>query len=177
MMDIALSQEDRPLDVMAGQLRFLVDEAEERRRRKESYSELLEDLAPVTAQSLSSLSVLLAEAEIKGYVDFARGGMGVLDRVVTSFDEDDLESLGENIVLILETVKEMTQPEIMLMLSSTLHQVQEAEESGQPPSLLRLIWQMRTVEARRGLHRLVVALQSLGTVTPREHETRKEKPK
>ncbi len=153
---------DTRIDVMAGQLRFLVDEAEQRRRRDEAYSELVADLQPVANQGMETMSRLLTEADSRGYTDFVRSGLGVVDKVVSSFDEDDVEALADNVVLILETVKEMTQPEVMQMLRSTLHQVQETEEPEEPPSLFALVRQMRTLEARRGLYRLVVALETLG---------------
>jgi uncharacterized protein YjgD (DUF1641 family) len=162
------------LDHIEQQLRFLVADAEERRRLGQAYSELIGDLSPVATQGRASLSRALAEAEARGYVDFARSGLGVVDRVVTSFDESDVEALSDNIVLILETLKEMTQPEVMEMLKSTVHQVQEIDEPDQPPSLLALLREMRTVEARRGLYRLVVALQSLGASPPHRQFNQKE---
>ncbi len=62
----------------------------------------------------------LAELEQKGYFTFARGGMRIVDNVVTSFTEDDVNRLGDNVVLILNTVKDMTQPEIMNFVRNTL---------------------------------------------------------
>ena len=174
MKTIELLQGDGRLDLMVQQLHFLVTEAEERRRAGQSYSELVRDFTPIASQSMATLSLFLAEAEAHGYVGFARSGMGMVDRVVTSFDEEDVEALGENIVLILETLKEMTQPEVMQMLKSTFSQVNEAEEPDEPPSLLTLLRELRTVEARRGLYRLVVALQSLGASTSHGHLERKE---
>jgi len=162
------------LDLMESQLRFLVAEAEERRRVGRAYSEMLGDLSPVASQGMASVSRALAEADARGYVGFARSGLGVVDKVVTSFDESDVEALGENIVLILETLKEMTQPEVMQLLKSTVHQVQEVEEPAEPPSLLSLLRELRTVEARRGLYRLVVALRSLGAPTQQSQTERKE---
>jgi hypothetical protein len=162
------------LDTIEHQLRFLVAEAEERRRTARAYSELVEDLSPVASQGMASVSRALAEAETRGYVGFARSGLGVVDRVVASFDEDDVEALGENIVLILETLREMTRPEVMQLLKSTVHQVQEIEEPDDPPSLLGLLRELRTVEARRGLYRLVVALRSLGASTTDDQNQRKE---
>ena len=38
---------------------------------------------------------------------------------IETFSKEDVEALGDNIVLILETGKEMTQPEIMQMMQST----------------------------------------------------------
>ena len=37
--------------------------------------------------------------------------------MVTSFGEDDVAALGDNVVLILNTLKEMTQPEVMTCCS------------------------------------------------------------
>ena len=46
--------------------------------------------------------------------------MRILDNMVTSFSEEDVNRLGDNIVLILNTVKDMTQPEIMSFVRNTL---------------------------------------------------------
>ncbi|MCO5191292.1 MAG: hypothetical protein M9918_24275 [Anaerolineae bacterium] len=53
--------------------------------------------------------------------------MGILDRIVTNYTEDDIEQLGENIVLILDTLKEMTQPELMRLLRSSVIELTEED--------------------------------------------------
>ena len=45
---------------------------------------------------------VLAELEHKGYFAFAQGGLHIVDNIVTSFTEEDVERLGDNIVLILQ---------------------------------------------------------------------------
>lgn len=169
-----LQRDDTRLDEMAAQLELLVAEAEERRRLREAFADLTGDLSPIANQGMESVTRVLAEAEERGYADFTRGGLAVVDKVVTSFTRDDLEALGDNVVLILETVKEMTQPEVMQMMRSTLHNVQETEEPADPPSLLSLLRELRKPESRRGLHRLVVFLESLGSAEPEESTDRKE---
>jgi uncharacterized protein YjgD (DUF1641 family) len=166
-IDQRLSDIERQLDV-------LVREAQERRRIRESMAELYGDLSPVTRQGLDSITRALATGEERGYVDFARGGLGVVDKVVASFGREDLESLGDNVVLILETVKEMTQPEVMQMLRSTLIQAGEIDEPDDPPGLLSIIARLRDPAARRGLYRLVFLLESLGTVHRDDITHRKE---
>jgi uncharacterized protein YjgD (DUF1641 family) len=104
----------------------------------------------------------LVVADQRGYVDFARSGLGIADRIVTEFSSQDVEALGDNIVLILETVKEMTQPEVMRMMRSTVHQVRE-ESPSEPPSLFTLARRLREPNVRRGLDRLLVLLDSLGS--------------
>lgn len=158
-----LSAEAR-FEELSKQVRFLVEEAEERRRMRQAIGELTGDLSPIAAQGLESVTRAMSQVESRGYTDFARSGLGVVDRIVTSFDTDDVEALGDNIVLILETMKEMTQPEVMSLLRSTLQRVHEAEEPPEPPSLMSLLGQMREPEVRRGLSRLLVFLRSLGGV-------------
>lgn len=165
---------DRQLETLTRQVQVLVEEAEERRRLRESYTDLMHDLNPIASQSMASVTRIMAEAEERGYLDFAKSGIGVVDRVVTNFTEEDVEALGDNVVLILETVKEMTQPEIMTMLRTTLHEVGEVEEDEVPPSVFALLRQMREPEVRRGLARLIALLRSMGSVNQKDLKQRKE---
>jgi uncharacterized protein YjgD (DUF1641 family) len=156
-----LDVEER-LDLMSRQLELLVVDAEERKELRDSLTELTGDLSPITRQLMADAASALSNADQRGYVDFARSGLGVVDRIVTGFSSDDVEALGDNIVLILDAVKDMTQPEIMGMLRSSLHQVQ-AEASAEPPSLFSLARRLRDPNVRRGLDRLLVLLEGLGS--------------
>ncbi len=129
------------------------------------WAELVEDMAPVAREAMTSLTEILAEVERRGYFGFARSGMGVVDKVVTSFSEEDVQALGDNIVLIFETIKQMTQPEVMRMLRRTVDVVGEAEPA-EPPSLFALVRELREPEVRRGLSRAISMLRSVGADTP-----------
>lgn len=165
---------DSLLTELTEKVQFLVAEAEERRQLRETLSELTGDLSPIASQGLETLTKVMSQAESRGYADFARSGAGVLDRVVTSFSREDVEALGDNVVLILETVKEMTQPEVMSLLRSTLQNVHDTPEPEEPPSLLSLLGQMREPDVRRGLSRLLVFLKGLGEVQIAHDPMRKE---
>ena len=91
----------------------------------ESFSALWQDVSPLTQDAFLALMNRLEEAEQKGFFAFMRGGMNIAEQVVTSFGEEDLQQLGDNIVLILQTVKEMTQPEIMTLMRNTAESLQE----------------------------------------------------
>jgi uncharacterized protein YjgD (DUF1641 family) len=165
---------DRRLDHLTELVESLVEEADERRRFKESYSDLVSDLTPIASQGMESVTKVMAEAEDRGYIDFAKSGLGVVERVVASFSEEDVEALGDNIVLILETVKEMTQPEVMQMMQSTFHTVQDLDEdTTEPPGMFALLGQMRDPEVRRGLNKMIAALKSMGQVSENT-QSRKE---
>jgi uncharacterized protein YjgD (DUF1641 family) len=72
---------------------------------------------------------------------------------VESFTEDDVRQLGDNIVLILNTVKAMTQPEIMNLVNNVTVTYREVEQQPDelPTSVVGLMRQMRDPEVRRGL--------------------------
>ena len=177
MTTLATPDIDRRLDQLTDLVQLLVEEAEERRRFKESYSDLMSDLTPIASQGMESVTKAMVEAEERGYVDFAKSGLGVVDRVVTSFSEEDVEALGDNIVLILETVKEMTQPELMQMMQSTFHSVQDANDGmAEPPGMLALLRQMRDPQVRRGLAKMIAALRSMGQISGNTQERKEARP-
>jgi uncharacterized protein YjgD (DUF1641 family) len=135
----------------------------------EAGSELVTDMMPLTDHVMDVTTDSLVALDQKGYFKFAKGGMQVVDRIVTGFTEDDVEQLGENVVLILETIKEMTQPEIMAALHRMIGAVQRqqqqiAEEPDQPPSLFRLLRQLRDPEIRRGMGRALNTLRAVSEV-------------
>ena len=82
----------------------------------DSMSQLVSEVVPLVGPGVGKLTDVLQQLDDKGYFMFAQGGMEIADKVVTSFDHDDVVALGDNVVLILNTVKEMTQPEVMGML-------------------------------------------------------------
>ncbi len=125
---------------------------------------LLEDIMPLTGDAFVTITERLADLERRGYFTFAKEGFGVLDRVVSTYDEDDIRALGDNIVIILDTVKQMTQPEVMTMLSRTVDSMEEADV--ETTSLFKLARQMRDPEIKRGLARLLGMLRTMGAEGP-----------
>ncbi len=177
MTTVATPDIDRRLDQLTDLVESLAEEAEERRRFKESYSDLMSDLTPIASQGMETVTKAMMKAEEHGYIDFAKSGLGIVDRVVTSFSDDDVEALSDNIVLILETVKEMTQPEVMQMMQSTFHSVQDADqEPAEPPGMLALLRQMRDPEVRRGLAKMIAALRSMGQISGNTQERKEARP-
>ncbi|HET9082703.1 MAG TPA: hypothetical protein VFO01_19585 [Trebonia sp.] len=131
-----------------------------------SMAALADEAGPLATPAVASLTSRLQQLDERGYFDFARQTAGVLDNVVTSFTEEDVRLLGQNIVLILQTVRQMTQPEVMNLLGRTATGISESETAGgpagPPPSTLTLIRQMHDPLVRRGLARLLATLRTIG---------------
>lgn len=158
------------LDVLEDKLDRLADQLEVVARHAdtldavlaqlEASRELIDDVMPMTTGAVEGLTQRLAELEQRGYFSFAREGLAVVDRVVETYDEDDIQALGDNIVLILDTVKEMTQPEVMTMLRRTVHSIEETDVEA--VSMFQLLRQLRDPEVKRGLGRLLGMLRTMG---------------
>ena len=128
--------------------------------RMESMIELVDDAAPIGRTAFISLMQQLEQFEQKGYFAFGKEAAGIVDQVVSSFSPEDVHALGDNVVLILNTVKEMTQPEVLTMLRRTASAVRDEE----PPadiSLLSLLRQMRDPAVKRGLAKALMTLRSM----------------
>ena len=128
----------------------------------ESAMDLLQTVGPITDSAFSKSIDLLAEAERKGYFAFVRGGMQIADNIVTSFSEEDVKRLGENVVLILNVVKGMTQPEIMNFVQNTLVVASREVEKPIDSSLWAILGQMRDPAVRRGLALTMRVLSVIG---------------
>ncbi|NKQ34359.1 MAG: DUF1641 domain-containing protein [Chloroflexi bacterium] len=127
----------------------------------ESLMEMGQDISPLTQQAFLALMQRLDEMERKGYFTFMREGMAIMDRVVAEYSEEDVRQLGDNIVLILNTVKEMTQPEIMTMLQDTAVAIRDDEYADKDVSMFSILRQLNDPEVKRGLAKTLNVLKTV----------------
>jgi uncharacterized protein YjgD (DUF1641 family) len=137
------------------QIEMLVDQLD-------SLTDMLDVARPMLREGVDKATAMAGEFEKKGYFTFAQGGIRMMDNVVTSFGEDDVNRLGDNIVLILNTVKDMTQPEIMNFLRNTLLVASKEVEKPVSTSFLDLYRQMQDPAVRRGLALTMRVLKVVG---------------
>jgi len=119
----------------------------------ESANDFVKDFVPLSQDMVEQAILMLNDMEQKGYFGFVRQGQYVMDQIVTSFSEDDVRQLGDNVVLILNTVKALTQPQMMDLVNSLTSGFQEVEGEADelPTSMFGLMREMRDPEVRRGL--------------------------
>jgi uncharacterized protein YjgD (DUF1641 family) len=128
-----------------------------------SFSELGQEVTSISGAGVAKLTDVLQAAEDKGYFMFAREGAAIADKIVTNYTEDDVRALGDNVVTILNAVKELTQPEVMALLNRTALTIQEVEDTPmEPPGMLSLVKSMRDPQTRRGLARVLSMLHTVG---------------
>ena len=100
--------------------------------------------------------------EREGYLAFAREGWLVVERVVTEFSEEDVRALADNIVIILKTIRNMTQPEIMALANQSVDAIREIPPEDEKISSFQLVKEMGNPQVRRGMARLLNLLKVMG---------------
>ena len=161
---------DAKIDRLSEQLAVLTADAAARSRQRAMIDDLSLDLSRVSDEAMAKVVDLLAEAERKGYFAFATAALGVADRVVTNFDEQDVTQLGDNVVAILEAVREITQPEMLTLLGRMVEAVRAEQEAveledEEPPSFFSLARQLRDPAVRRGMARALHTLRAVSAET------------
>jgi uncharacterized protein YjgD (DUF1641 family) len=103
----------------------------------------------------------LDQMEQRGYFDFARGGMYIMERIVKEFNEEDVRALGDNIVTILTTVRNMTQPEVLALANNAIGAIREVPTDTKPLSTLALLKELNDPKVRMGLTRMLGMVKAL----------------
>lgn len=130
----------------------------------ESLSDLLRDATPILNDAVLMGVEKLDAMERRGYFNLVREGQYVLDNIVDAFGPADVRQLGDNVVTILTTVKEMTQPEVMNTvqnLAGTMRMV-EAQPGQVDTSVWGILKQLRDPQTRRGLAMTLTMLRAVG---------------
>lgn len=118
----------------------------------ESVKDFFEDFAPISRDGIIDLMNKLDEYDRKGYFQFMKEGGRIVDNIVTSFSPEDARALADNIVTILNTVKSLTQPDMLHSLNSAVNVYKNMDiEITEKVSLFSLLKELNTPELKRGL--------------------------
>lgn len=87
----------------------------------ESANDLWKDISPILSQAGLDMITRMDELERKGYLDFLKEVGSILDNVIGHFTVEDVRQLADNIVTILETVKNLTQPDMLKAINNAVN--------------------------------------------------------
>ena len=128
----------------------------------ESINDFLKDASPIARQVGLDTIQKLHELEQKGYIDFFRELMKVLDNIVVGFSKEDVKALADNVVTILNTVKSMTQPDMLEAMNNGVRVYKSMDTKNIPEySLWKAFREMQSPEMRRGLGFMITFLKNL----------------
>ena len=118
----------------------------------ESGYDLLQDVSPIMQQMGLDAVTAVAKLEEKGYIDFIKALAKVGENVMDHFTIQDIEQLADSVVPMLETVKSITQPEMMNAMNNAVSIFNNIDTNNiEEYSVWRLIREMNSPEVKKGL--------------------------
>ncbi len=128
----------------------------------ESAADLAKDAAPIIHQMGLQGINQMHELEKKGYFEFLKELFKIVDNIVTHFSKEDVRLLAENIVTILETIKNLTQPEMLDAMNNAVSIYNKIETRDiKEYSLWKAFKEMRSPEMRKGIGFMITFLKNI----------------
>ncbi len=143
-----------------------VDTLNEMFEMLESANDLIKDVTPILHQMGLDGIHLMNEFEQKGYFEFMKESMKIFDNIVTHFSSEDVKLLADNVVTILETVKNLTQPDMLKAINSGLVVYKSIEiDNVEEYSIWRAMKAMNSKEMKKGIGFMITFLQNIAKET------------
>jgi len=130
----------------------------------ESILDLLKDMGPIAKDATIEMIYRLNEMEQKGYFEFLRAVGKVVDKVIAHYTKEDVEQLADNVVLILDTVRSLTQPDMLQAMNNAVNIFKELDPTDVPEySLWKAMRELNSPEMRKGLGFVITFMKGLAT--------------
>lgn len=128
----------------------------------ESITDLLKDAGPIVNEVGIDFTNKLHEFEQKGYFEFFKELTNILDNIVSNYSPEDVKALADNIVTILDTVKNLTQPDMLNAINNAVSIFKNLDTNNIPEySLWKVFREMNTPEMKRGLGFIMTFMKNL----------------
>jgi tRNA 2-thiouridine synthesizing protein E len=142
------------LDEVAAQIAYLAE-------RQQKSEELFAEMTPILRAVMATATTRLDAIEKRGYFAFGRELVSVGERVLDGFTPADVHQLGDAVVSILETVRAMTQPEVLEIAAEASQAIQHVGET-EPLGLLGMVRATRDDDVQKGMAVLMDLMKHVG---------------
>jgi uncharacterized protein YjgD (DUF1641 family) len=138
----------------------------------ESGHDFLNDATPLARKLFHDALVEMNDLDEKGYFAMARELRLALDNVVGEFTVEDVHLLANNLVAILQTVKNLTQPEVLQSINNAVEIYKKIDfDSVEEYTFWKAFREVNKPEMRRGLGFLIKFLRNLSAHSTAQLET------
>jgi uncharacterized protein YjgD (DUF1641 family) len=128
----------------------------------ESMVDLAKDAGPMVNEMIIDFTRKLHDLEKRGYMSFFRESGNVMDNIITHFSADDVSRLADNIVTILLTIRNLTQPEVLKGINNAVKVFNSMETEKIPDmGFWQLVRELRSKEMRQGFTFIVLFMKNL----------------
>jgi uncharacterized protein YjgD (DUF1641 family) len=129
--------------------------------RLESATDLIDDANYLGKEVFTSTIATLDRLERDGYFDFMREIWNILDRIVHELSPEEFQALGDNIVMSITTMRNLTQPEILSLANNAVNAISNGKGLDKAPSLFALMRELSNPQVRKGLARMINLVKAL----------------
>ena len=129
--------------------------------RLESAMDLVDDANYLGKEVFASAVSTLDKLERDGYFDFMREILNILDRIVHELSREELQALGDNIVMSFTTMRQLTQPQVLSLANNAVEAISNGKDLDRAPSLFGLMREFSNPQVRKGLARMISLLKVL----------------
>jgi uncharacterized protein YjgD (DUF1641 family) len=127
-----------------------------------SVLDLLRDAGPIANEVIIDTTKKLNEFEEKGYFDFMREFGNIIDNIVTYYQVEDARMLADNIVVILDTIKNLTQPQMLRSMDNAVRVFSKIEMDDIPSySIFGVMRELNKPEMKKALGFFVTFMKNL----------------
>ncbi len=131
----------------------------------ESISDLTKDLKPIANEAIIDSINKLNEFEEKGYITFMKESTGIVRNIMDHFSQDDVKDLSENVVSIMETIRSMSQPEMLKTINNALTVYKHIDlDNIQEMSIWKIMREINTPEMKKGMGFIISFLKNISSV-------------
>ncbi len=128
----------------------------------ESGLDFFEDAKPVGKELFNDALEKLDEMDRKGYFQFMKELLNAADNVVGHFTVEDVRLLGDNVVTILETIKRLTQPDMLIAINNAVNIYQNLDPKDTPEySIWKVMRELNTPEMKKGIGFIITFLKKI----------------
>ncbi len=127
-----------------------------------SVMDLMKDVGPIANEMIIDGTKKLHEFEQKGYFDFMKESGRIIDNIVTNYGVEDVRMLADNVVAILDTVQNLTQPDMLKSVDNAVKVFANLEMENIPEySVFRVMREMNKPEMKKALGFFVTFMKNM----------------
>jgi uncharacterized protein YjgD (DUF1641 family) len=127
-----------------------------------SVMDLMKDVGPIANEVIIDGTKMLAEFEQKGYFEFMKEFGAIMDNIVTHYDVNDVRMLADNVVTILDTVKNLTQPDVLKSIDTAVKVFANMETENVPEySIFKVMREINKPEMKKAWGFLFTFLKNM----------------
>jgi uncharacterized protein YjgD (DUF1641 family) len=128
----------------------------------ESIHDFIQDATPIAHQMGLDAINKMAEFERNGYIDFIRELGRIAENIMTHFSAQDVRDLADNIVPILETVKRISQPDMLVAVNNAISVFSKMEMNTiEEMTIWKALRELRSQEMKKGLGFMIQFMKNL----------------